>query len=111
MDAMMQKVLELCPQVGEGESGQEAVGRAIEFAAKWFTDLDGAFAARKDGAVGALIPAEVLAYGALQAMFLSLPEDDIRRRLFIAGDPIGDFIRQRWEVNARRQALKDRQPS
>lgn len=108
---MMKEVLALCPQVGESEAGQEAVGRAIEFASKWFTDLDGAFAARKNGEVGILIPAEVLAYGALQAMFLGLPEDDIRRRLFIAGDPIGDFIRQRWEVNARRIALQARKPS
>ncbi len=107
----MEKVLELCPQVGNGTAGQEAVGRAIDFASKWFTDLDGAFAARKDGAIGALVPAEVLAYGALHAMFLGLPEDDIRRRLFIAGDPIGDFIRQRWEVNARRVALQARKPS
>ena len=107
----MKELLELCPQVGGGESGQEAVGRAIEFATKWFTDLDGAFAARKNGAVGPLVPAEVLAYGALQALFMGLPTDDIRRRLFVAGGPIGGFIRQRWEANAKKLALQQRNPS
>lgn len=104
--AVTNECSELLPEGDDRlELAQEAVGRALEFASKWSSDIDSAIRAN-GGNAGLLVASEILAYGALTAIFKSHPPQDLRRQLFAAGNHVGAFMLERWRANQRQETFR-----
>ncbi len=109
MSKLLASVLEECPDLSvkddeKNDLVQEVVGLAMQFAGKWNKDIEQA-GIQGDGKFGAATAAEMVAYGALAAIFQRLDGGDVRRALYAAGGHVGNFMVDRWEANQRQVAF------
>lgn len=115
MAALFRVVCDECPELRPPDDeryalAQDVVGITMELAVKWASDVDKALMAN-GGNAAALVASELMAYGALSAIFKSHPQADLRRQLYAAGLHVGKFIVERWAANARQQSFRKDQGS